>query len=297
MEVARLANMQARWGPAESTPGMSIELKEVGRAKAADGTTQIAWQVTGKGFPAGQNLVLLRWPLDAKPQALMSGVGLDSQGVAVCRAPVLPATGATNGSPQGPAAAGSPGQPGAAVSAPAPSKDTPAQPPSCAANTRSGQPVEIRAAVAPGEALRVALVGQIEKDGKQVRIGAATSLVPFPMENSDKGCTLQVIRGMKNAGMVLVEGTGFPVNATMKVDTVTTGQTRTISARTDANGRFILAALPALEGQNEGDTTVHMGGAVQAPTLETPKAPPAAAAPSCDPSVSFHWGKDSYKPQ
>lgn len=292
MEISRLANMQAQWGPRSSTPGISIDLKEVGRTKAPDGTTQITWEVTGKGFPQDQQLLLLRWPLDARPQTLMSGLRLNGQGVAVCAAPPLPATGTTNDSSQGSA---KPGQPGAPPSAPAPSTDSPSQPPSCAATTKPGQPVELRAAVAPGEAIRVALVGQSEKNGTPVRIGAATSFVPYPMENTDKGCTLQVIRGMKNAGMVLVEGTGFPAKTSMKVDTITAGQTRTINAKTDENGRFILAALPALGGMNEGDTTVRMGGIVQVPSLEAPKNP--APVSNCDPTVSFHWGKDSYKPQ
>lgn len=301
MEVAHLANLQAQWGPAASTPGMSIELKEVGRTKAPDGTTQIAWQITGKGFPADQKLELTRWPLDARPQVLMGGVQLDSQGVAICGAPPLPADGAASDSAQALAqAAGSLKQSGtapapAAPSAPAPSSDTPPLPPSCAATTKPGQPVEVRSTVAPGEAVRVALVAQSEKDGKPVRVGAETSLVPFPIQASDKGCTLQVIRGMKNAAMVLVEGTGFPANTSMKVDTVTGAETRAINTTTNANGRFILAALPALEGNDTGDTTIRMGGIIQPPSLETPKTPPPTL--SCDPSLSFHWGKDSYKPQ
>ncbi len=280
--------MQAQWGPELSTAGLSIDLKEVGRTKEPDGSTQIAWQITGKGFPADQKLVLTQWPLDAKPQNVMSGIQLDSQGVAVCIAPPLPATGPA----QGPAIAASPGQAAAAT----PSPNTPSQVPDCGTKMKPGQPVEIRAAVAPGEAIRVALVGQSEKNGGPIRIGAATSVVPFPMANTDKGCRLQVIRGMKNAGMVLVEGTGFPANTPMKVDTVTSGQTRTVSTRTNSNGRFILATLPALAGEDAGDTTVHMSSARPAPSLEAPKTP-AAAEPACDPTVSFHWGKDSYKPQ
>jgi len=301
MQVSRLANLEAQWGPEASTPGMSIDLKEVGRTKAVDGTTQIAWQITGKGFPADQKLSLMRWPLDSRPQTLMSGIQFNAQGVAVCVAPAVPSAAADGDTTQGLAAAAkSLSQPGAAPSAPAPSAPTPAtdvtpQAPSCAATTQPGQPVEIRSAAATGEAVRVALVGQRDKNGTPTRFGAETSLVPFAMENTDQGCTLQIIRGMKNAAMVLVEGTGFPVNATMNVDTVTGTQTRTIPAHTNAKGSFILAALPALEGKEEGDMTVHMGGIVQAPSLEEPKTPPAGS--SCNPTVSFQWGKDSYKPQ
>jgi len=296
MQIQRLANMEAQWGPEASTPGMSIELKEVGRTKGADGATQIAWQITGKGFPTDQKLNLTRWPLDAKPQVVMSGIQFDGQGTAVCTAPPIPAAGAQGDTTQGLAAAAkSPSHPNAEPSAPDPSTDVPPQPPSCAATTRPGQPVEIRAEVAPGEAVRVALIGQREKDGKPAQFGAATDPVPFPMQNTDKGCTLQVVRGLKNAAMVLVEGTGFPANTTLKVDTATGTLTRAITARTNANGRFVIAALPALDGKDEGDMTVHMGGVVQIPSLEAPKTPVPVS--TCNPTVSFHWGKDSYKPQ
>ena len=91
LQVERLANMEAQWGPAASTSGMSIELKEVGRTKAPDGTTQISWQITGKGFPPDQKLNLTRWQLDTKPQIVMGGIQFDSQGPAVCAAPQAPA--------------------------------------------------------------------------------------------------------------------------------------------------------------------------------------------------------------
>lgn len=301
MQVERLANMEAQWGPAASTAGMSIDLKEVGRTKAPDGSTQITWQIAGKGFPAGQKLSLTRWPLDTRPQIVMGGIQFDAQGTAVCVAPPAPSTGANGDTTQGLAAAAKNlSQPDSAPASPAPAAPAPSipatpEPPACAATIKPGQPVEIQAAVAPGEAVRVALVGQGEKDGKPVRFGAATDLVPFPIESTDQGCTLQVIRGMKNAAMVLVQGTGFPANATLSVDTVTGSQTRAIPAHTNAKGTFVLAALPALEGQNQGDTTVHMGAAAQAPSLQQTANPPPAS--NCNPSVTFHWGADSYKPQ
>lgn len=303
MQIQRLASMEAVWGPEASTAGLSIDLKEVGRTKQPDGTTEIDWQITGKGFPADQKLNMTRWALDARPQVVMGGIQFDAQGTAICAAPPAPMVDPNGDTTQGLAAAaknlsqpgGGAPPPTPAPAAPAPSANAAPQPPGCTATTKPGQPVEIRAAVAPGEAVRVALIGHRQENGKPVEFGAATSLVPYPIQSTDQGCTLQVIRGLKNAAMVLVEGTGFPANTTMNVDTVTGGHTRTIPAHTNEKGRFILAALPALEGENEGDTTVHMGGAVHAPTLEEPKTP--APASTCNPSVSFHWGADSYKPQ
>lgn len=292
MAAARLASMEAQWGPESSTPGMSLALKEVNRTKAADGTTQFTYEITGNGFPADEPFQLLRWPLDTRPQTLMSGVRVDSQGLAICGASEVPPSAA---SPSGPAAMAQMGN-GPAPAAPAPSTQAAPLPVSCAATTRPGQPIRIEASVAQGEAVRVALIGTTQKDGKPTRNGAAVSLVPFPMSSTDKGCTMQVIRGMKDAGLVLVEGTGFPANTPMKVDTVTLGTPRVINTKTNANGRFVIAIVPGLQGHEEGDTTVHFGGLMHMPTLEDSKTP-APADPGCDPSVTFHWGGNSYKLQ
>jgi hypothetical protein len=264
----RLASLEARWGPEMSTPGISISLVEAGRTKAADGTTQLTYHITGSGFTPGETLTLIQWPLDSAAQHVMSGLVLDGSGTAVCGAPK--------------AAAAAPAAPGAPSAAPAA--------PACTKTLQPNQPVDIQATVAAGEPVRVALVGDTEKNG------AAASLVPFPIVKEDQGCRLQVILGVKDAAMVLVEGSGFPPNTALKVDSTTLGSTRTLHPKTTADGRMVFAVLPEAKGQDAGQTSVTFAGVMHDPSLETDKNPPAPG-PTCKPSIQFGWGKGAYKPE
>lgn len=284
----RIANLTARWGPAMSTPGVAISLVEAGRTKTAAGATQLTYRISGSGFRAGERLNLVRWPLGDSVRPAMSGIVLNAQGIAVCGGPepvqappsAQPATSATGSStpPQQPAS-----QP---------------LPPSCADTLQANQPIEIQATAAPGEAIRVALIGEDRSNG------AAAQAVPFPIANTDRSCSLQVLLGMKTADMVVVEGTGFPPNSAIRLETVTGTNTRTLNAKTDAAGKMAMAVLPAVAGQTSGTTTVRYAGVVApttagaTPTTTAPATPPAAPADgSCAPAVSFPWGPNSYKPQ
>jgi hypothetical protein len=152
------------------------------------------------------------------------------------------------------------------------------------------QPLEIHATAAQGEAVRVALLATDRKHG------AAASLVPFPIVNADKGCQLQVILGTKNAALVLIEGTGFPPNADINLDTQTTGNTNTLHAKSSAEGRTIVPVLVNVKAQSSGETTVRYAGVNRAPSLQNSTAP-AAPDPGCAPVVTFHWGENAYKLQ
>jgi hypothetical protein len=66
----RLASMQAHWGPDMDSPGLTIALKEVRRAKMAQGTS-ITYQITGSGFSPDEKLMLVRWPLNSEAQSVM----------------------------------------------------------------------------------------------------------------------------------------------------------------------------------------------------------------------------------
>lgn len=265
----RLASVEAHWGPDMSTPGLSINLTEVSRDKMPDGTTQISYHITGSGFSAADRLALVRWPLNSQSQAVMDGIAFDTAGTAVCGAPLA-------------AQPSAPGRPGAAPANPA----TPPAP-SCTADMHPGEPIVVKTTAAAGEPIRVALIGADRKHG------AATTAVPFPIANEDKGCKLSVLLGVKDAAMVLVEGTGFPPNTPLKLESTTLGETRTLNPKTSPDGRLIVIILPAAKGVDAGDTTVRFAGVAHVPSLQTSSTPPPD--PDCKPSVTFHWGKGSYK--
>jgi hypothetical protein len=141
----------------------------------------------------------------------------------------------------------------------------------CGKTLKADQPVEITATVAKGEALRVALVAADKKHG------AATTLVPFPIAAEDRGCKLQVIRGTKDDELVLIVGDGFTSTTNFVAGSESFGEKRPMGAKPNAQGHFVVAMTPWVTGHDNGDTVIY----VQNDT--------------CSPTLSFHWGKDSYK--
>jgi hypothetical protein len=266
----RLASLQAHWGADMSTPGLSISLVEASRTKNADGTTQLTYHITASGFTPGDALSLVRWPLDSQAQTVMSGLALDPNGNAIC-------------APQAP-----PSATPANASAPDAAAPPPAAPtgPSCTTTMKANDPLVVAATAAPGEPIRVAL---IDNDRRR---GAAAETIPFPLANEDQGCRLQILLGMRDASLVLVEGTGFPPNMPLKLESITAGHTRTLSPKTNTDGRLVVADLPAAAGQTSGQATVRFAGVQHLPTLDDTKKTPD---PTCAPSVTFPWGKGTYK--
>ena len=119
--------------------------------------------------------------------------------------------------------------------------------------------------------MRLALISDDKKGG------AATSAVPFPLEVEDKGCKLQVLLGSKDAELVLIEGDGFKANDNFTVGAETFGQKTALGAKPDAQGHFVAAITPYVQGHDSGDTVIYYQSDV------------------CTPTLSFHWGKNSYK--
>ena len=292
----RLASLQAHWGPEMSTPGLSIAMSELARTKTADGT-QIRYQITGSGFAPTDKLMLVRWPLDGQAKVLMGGINFDTKGVAVCSdtTAAQPAGAATAAGTTAAETAQAAAPASNLSAAPTPNQTTSpapafAPPPSCAATMKPGQPVEIETTAAAGEAIRVALV---TADRKQA---AEASAVPFPIENADKGCKLQVILSLKDAGLVLLDGTGFPPNTPLKLVADTGSGTRELHPRSNAQGRVVVPVLTTEKGKASGTTTVKFAGIHHEPTLDTAREA-ATPDPDCAPSVSYPWGEGSYKPE
>jgi hypothetical protein len=264
----RLGTIQAHWGPDLSTPGLSISLTEVGRDKQPDGTTQVTYHITGSGFSPGDRLSLVRWPLDTQSQIVLGGIAINAGGTAVCGTPLPPISNA----PAPPAAGSAP-------------TTTPSGP-SCTTSMQPGEPIVVKTTAASGEPVRVALVAA---DRKHV---AAATAIPFPITNVDQGCRLSVVLGLKDAAMVLVQGAGFPPNTPLRLESTTAGQTGTLTPTTNPEGRTTVIVMPAAKGAQAGDTTVRFAGVAHSAGFQTSAA---ASDPACQPSVTFHWGKGSYK--
>ncbi|HEV2465342.1 MAG TPA: hypothetical protein VGT04_16185 [Acidobacteriaceae bacterium] len=238
MQLVNVARAQARWGPAESATGMTLNLKETGRQKTAAGT-EITYQITGTGFTPDMQLTLVRWPLNQPVEKVMSGIVVDAQGTAVCgiAAPGPAAPANSTAASDGPAA------------------------PSCTKTMKPGTPITITTTAAKGEAERVALIASDHKHG------AAVSYVPFPMEGSDHGCKIQVILGSKDAELVLVEGQGFQHDTTYTLGTESFGQKHPLTATINPKGSFLAALTPWAPNHTVGDTVVYYQSSTCAPTV------------------------------
>src|SRR5579875_428927 len=250
-EITRLATMEANWGPQISHPGMSITLKQIGSRQTPAGT-ELSYHLIGAGYTPDMRLTLLRWPLNGPVQHVMSGIVVNASGLAVCGI-AAPGPSAPTDSAQTAAAAAE------------------ATVPSCTKTMKPGTPIVIKATVAKGEPIRVALVSTDHDHG------AAASFVPFPLEGQDRGCKLDVILGAENADLVLIKGSGFRQDKTYTFASESYGQKHGIGATIKPDGTFITALLPAIAGHPSGSTVVYYQSA------------------TCAPTVSFNWGQGSYK--
>ncbi len=238
MALSRLANAEANWGPPESAPGMSIDLKETGRKTMPNGT-ELTYQIAGKGFTPDMQLTLLRWPLNSGVIKVMSGIVVNADGLAVCGIAAL--------GPSAPSDAH-----------PAPSSEAP----SCTKAMKPGAPITITTTAAKGEAIRVALVAPDHKHG------AAVSYVPFPIVGQNNGCSIQVILGSKNADLVLIKGEGFKQDKTYALGTESFGQKHPLTATINAQGRFVAALTPWVPGHDTGNTVVYYQSDTCTPTVD-----------------------------
>lgn len=142
----------------------------------------------------------------------------------------------------------------------------------CLSSMQPGDPVHVEDIAARGEPLRVAIVAA---DGKK---RAESTVIPFPLEATSNSCKLEVILGTKNAGLVLLEGAGFPVSSKIELHIVTYGQDHPVTTNTTPSGGLIVAVLPAVSGHTSGTTTISYHGN------------------TCSPSLAFPWGLNSYHP-
>jgi hypothetical protein len=260
-QISRVALAMANWGPKASSPGVTLTMKEVSREKVASGT-MLTYRLTANGFAPGTRLTLLRWPLNQGVTPVMNGTVIDASGTVVCGAPA-PAVSAPSAQGTGSDQASGTGASNAASSNPSV--------PACTKTMQPNAPVEITATAAKGEAIRVGLLAEDRKSG------AAASTVPFPIEGHDKACKLEVLLGAKDAELVLVEGDGFKPDIPFSAGTESFGQKSSLAAKPDAQGHFVAAMTPYVQGHDSGDTVIYY------------------QSDACTPTVSFHWGKGSYK--
>ncbi len=78
--MAKVAKNYQAWTPKLNSSGVSIALKEVDRS-----SPRVKYLLMGTGFPSGRKFSIVSQPANRlDPQTMMTGVTLDSSGVAIC---------------------------------------------------------------------------------------------------------------------------------------------------------------------------------------------------------------------
>ncbi|HET6200192.1 MAG: hypothetical protein ACHQJX_12235 [Candidatus Acidiferrales bacterium] len=147
------------------------------------------------------------------------------------------------------------------------------RPETCGDSSKPNDPVEPILLAAKGEPKRF---GLISSDGQNK---AFVSVTPFPIEGKDRGCSVDVTLLLAHGEAVLIHGADFQSNVPVNVATLSENEKAGGDLTTDSNGELYYIELPYVKGKTDGKTRVTL----------TSKA--------CAPSVSYQWGKDTYRMQ
>lgn len=118
-----------------------------------------------------------------------------------------------------------------------------------------------------GEIYRHALISQDNK------ARAFFSIIPDPMVQTDKGCTLEVIRLSPNFELVAVGGKGYEAGSDVIFHTQSFQEEHTVPVQADKSGQFHAELTPFVKGRTSGTIEVN------------------ATSNRCAPRLSFEWGK------
>ncbi len=123
---------------------------------------------------------------------------------------------------------------------------------------------------ADGEPLRLVLRSP---DNKILIPG---TLVPFPIEATDKSCKLSALLSTPDGEAILIEGDGFQPNSQVLLQSNSAGEQRTSQKPVDANGHVQFVDLPYVIGKEAGMLNA---------TISTK---------DCTVSINIPWGKGTY---
>jgi hypothetical protein len=138
-------------------------------------------------------------------------------------------------------------------------------PEQCGDPSRKDDPIEFTFGPVKAEPLRVAFIS----DDARVAI----LLVPNPIGNKNKGCTLQVVRLLPNFELAYFAGSGFAPSTKVEFDAQSYDEKHRLEAITKGDGNLEFAMLPFVSGHNNGSMRVKALGT------------------QCSPEIKFDWGR------
>lgn len=125
---------------------------------------------------------------------------------------------------------------------------------------------------ARGEPVRYALASTDKE------LFVSGTVVPFPIEDINNGCRLEVRLALPDATAVLIYADGLPANAEIPFQLLSAGKQETRKFSVDAQGHAATSDLRFAGGEDKGSLRV---------TLATTE---------CSTAVEIPWGKGSYHP-
>jgi len=118
-----------------------------------------------------------------------------------------------------------------------------------------------------GEIIREALISA----DNRTRIFFA--VVPNPLLNKDKGCSLEAVRLTPQFEITMIRGKGYKPNETLHFIYKSYDEIHDIPVNADSNGELVFSVSPFIKGKYTGTGEAKLKGA------------------NCAPAVSFNWGK------
>ena len=141
------------------------------------------------------------------------------------------------------------------------------KPGTCGTADNPNDPIDVTVQPIPGEPVRL---GLISADGA-TKVFA--KVVPNPLHGDDRGCGVDAVLLTPGAELVLIVGSGFPIDSDLTMDSASEGEHHGGKGKADAEGRYVSAIMPYVQGVAAGVTTVNL------------------KAGKCGPSVKVPWGR------
>jgi hypothetical protein len=136
----------------------------------------------------------------------------------------------------------------------------------------SADELDLAVQAARGEPIRFALVSVDQE------LMVPGTIVPYPIENSDRKCRLELRLALPDAEAVLIYADGLPANSEVDFQSLSAGEAETGKFSVNGSGHGATVDMPYVEGKEKG--TLKIG-------LDTK---------DCSTSVEIPWGKGSYHP-
>jgi hypothetical protein len=118
---------------------------------------------------------------------------------------------------------------------------------------------------ANGEPLRFALSAKTDQ-----LVRAAFNYVPFPLTATDKSCKAEAVVLEPGAGLVHVEGSGFPANASVTIDSDVNGKAAQKQLKSNAKGEVVSTLMPNRGTVKQGTIRVKLTASACAPSVTIP---------------------------